>query len=514
MLAVTVATRALGRTSPGRLAGWLVLVAATASVFLYTTAFHEFWRDEVQTVLIARAVPFERLVSALRTEGVPPLVFVVLKVLDVLPTPYPLSALAAIGYATLLFGTYRLLLSITQSPARSMVATVAFAFTDTYFYELGVVVRQYGLGLGLALACAASLAQAIRSEQPRHARWGALFGALAASTTAHSACLAGAALLSFSIVRFAQKPALRSVAAPLCALPAFLFTFFVIAPYPDRAAENLAVAQPTVERAITEARALLIDSVLCPGWWHPETFDSLIRGIIELVKLAFAGALALGWRGLWRRPCLVAFYAAVVLLNGVTLLYIFIYRYSGAYRHHLFMFIPVMIIGVALSLAPSDSRGPGRLLQLVPLALLLPWFLYQFYVCGSDLVRDHEGAFSQTRAASSVFPADARVVIAGPDTLAAGLLFWRPDLSMRSLTSAGRSFRYMIADRRWHESAALDPILADECRRAPEVFVVGPGGQHPGVTGCATDVASQSPSLLSESFEVFKLSCACQLKGR
>jgi len=492
-----------------RRVAWVACGAAALSVFLFTARFHEFWRDEAQAALIARAVALQDLLPVMRREAVPPVVFLVLKATGILPLPFSLAALAALGFVSLLFGTYQLLLTVTGSPARSALATAALALTDTYFYELGVVVRQYGLGLGFALACVAYLGRAIVSDAPGDARRGAAFGALAVSTAVHPGCLAGSALLAYAVERLVRKRTLRSVVEPLCALPAFLFTFFLTMPY-DRTPEGVAVFHRTLTQAVALAWTYLVDGALCRGWWTPENLDPLKHGILAL---AGAAMVALALRRLpaaRRQPDVPAFYAVTLVLNTLTLSYIFVVRYAGFYRHHLFLFMPAMVIAVGCVASPDAPGERSRVPRWAPPALLLPWFLFQYWACGMDLVGDWRGAFSGTKAAAAALPPGARVVVAGQDWVGLGILYWRPDVSMRARSGKGRPFRYLVQDWEWHREVPLEPLLAEECRGADEVYVVAPDGA-PFEDRCAGVVLTPASLLPTERFTLLALRCACAL---
>jgi hypothetical protein len=494
--------------SRARYLAFISFAAGLLLLFLYTARFHEFWRDEAQTALIARAVPLGDLLHVMRNQAVPPVVFCVLKVVGVLAPPYSLSALAAIGFASLLFGTYQILLTISESAPRSALGAAAFALTDTYCYELGVVVRQYGLGLGFALACVAYLGRAIESDDRHDARLGAGFGALAVSTSVHPGCLGGAALLAYSVIRLARKRTVRSVVEPLCAVPAFLFTFFLLTPY-DRAPEMVGAFHRTFPEALAVVGAALLDGVLCRGWWTPQDIAPLKIAIVVVTCAGLSGVLLRNVHAMSRRPELLAFYAATFVLNTLTLSYIFVVRMAGEYRHHLFTFIPVMVVAVGLLLTSSEGQPRSRILGLASVALLLPWFLFQYWACGKDLGGDFRGAFSGTKAAAAALPRGARVVVAGQDWVGLGILYWRPDVSMRAQSSKGRPFRYLVQDWEWHEEVPLLPLLVDECHKSADVYLVAPGDTLPAETRCAAPILSASSLLPSEHFSLLGVRCAC-----
>jgi hypothetical protein len=494
--------------SGARLVAFGAFAVAALLLFFYVARFHEFWRDETQTALIARAVPLGGLLRVMRNQAVPPVVFCVLKVVGVFGPPYSLSLLAVLGFASLLFGTYQLLFTISRSAPRSALATAAFAITDTYYYELGVVVRQYGLGLGFALACVALLGRAIESDDSRDARWGAAFGALAVSTSVHPGCLSGSALLVYSVLRLARKRTAWSIVEPLCTVPAFLFTFFLLTPY-DRAPEMVGAFHRTFGEGLAVVGAALLDGVLCRGWWTPEGVAPLKVAIVFVTCAGLAGVLLLRLRATKLRTELATFYAATFILNTLTLSYIFVVRMAGLYRHHLFTFIPVMVAAVGLLLRSSEERQPSPALRFGSAALLIPWFLFQYWVCGLDLRGDFRGAFSGTKAAAAALPPGARVVVAGQDWVGLGILYWRPDVSMRAQSSKGRPFRYLVQDWEWHSEVPLPPLLADECRNATDVYVVAPGDSRPADIRCDAPVLTASSLIPNEHFTLLDVRCSC-----
>jgi hypothetical protein len=502
-----------------RIGCWLVLVGATVGVFLFSSRYHEFWRDEIQQALIARAVPFGNLIPTMRTEAVPEVLFLILKLLRFLPIPYSLSALAPLGYLSLLFGTYTLLRTVSGSPARSLVVTTLLALTDTYFYELGVVVRQYGLGLGFALACVGFLGRALQSNRRSDARWGAVFGALAVSTAVHPGCVAGAALLGYACLRLSQRPTLRAVVEPLCTLPAFLFTFYLIGPY-DRPPESVVEWHPTFFNSIDLAGTIFLDGVICRGWWtgwsylDPNAIPAPKLVATASVLAALLGLVALRFDGFRRRPKTTIFYATTFVVSAMCLGYIFIFRYRSAYRHHLFMFMPALVVGLAALVTPRNEAQETRrkkLLQASVVFAMVPWFLYQYVACAKDLTGDFREPFSGTKAAAAVFPKDARIVVGGDDWMASGILFYRPDLAMRAQSSLGRPIQYWLSDWHWHERVPLNPLLNEECRRASPrpIYLIVPHEVPRDLTACTRFVSAPSSHMPDESFSIYELGCAC-----
>ncbi len=493
---------------------------STVAVFVFTSTFHEFWRDELQAALIARTVPLGDLVPAMRIEAVPPVVYLALKAIRGLPIPYSLSVLAPAGYACLLFGTYRLLYTLSGSKTRSLVVTVLLGLTDTYFYELGVVVRQYGLGLGLALACMGFLGSALArrdDETSSDAWWGALTGALAGSTATHPACVAGAALLSYAVIRLAQRRTLRAVLEPLCALPAFLFTFFLISAY-DRTPGGLVERHPPLLDAMEVIGRTLADGLVCRGWWsdwrQPYAIDAPRLVAMGAVAIALVALVLLRLPALRRGTACALFYAGTLVLGGATLFYIFVVRYEGSYRHHLFLVMPALVVGLGAMLGrhpPREDHGAGRVAVGAIAGCFCVWFGYQYFACATDLLGDYGEALGSAKGASAVFPAGARVVIAGDDWMASGIEYYRPDIALRATTSMGRPIHYQIADWHWQDEVPLGPLLVEECSKASPapIYVIARGDAPDAIAPCARLVASPPSHLPTERFNVYVLPCTC-----
>lgn len=488
--------------------GLWFLVLLALSLALFVNAFHEHWRDEAQTLLIARSTDASELWWILRMEGVPPGVYLILKLLDVLFPTNALVAFAALGYLVLSFGTYQTLLTLSGRRTASMLVTCALAVTDTYFYELGVVVRQYGLSLGLALACVGYLGRALQTGAPRQAVTGGMLAALSVLTTVHAGCLAGGAVLGYTLFSLG-KMRVRSCFWPAAlAAPAFLLTFVVISHHPDRVPFSNETYQRTLDEAVTFLRQLVDNSVVAPGWWRPDTTVALKAWISR--ALIGAAALAALFAALERVAGARAwgFYTIALSTNSLTLAYIFAYRFSGSYRHHLFLVMPPLIALLGVALRLSGRACLGRMTMQWPLVAFAPWFFYQYYVCGVDLVRDHQGTFSQTRTLSGVLPRRAHVILNGSDH-GIGILLWRPDLKLRSTVSRGRRLRYIVPDKHWRKTAPLARLVAEECEAKAPVFVLSRTGLSGVPAACATRVEESQESLLQESYDVWRIGCTC-----
>jgi hypothetical protein len=497
----------------------LGMLACVSANFAFTSQFHEYWRDETQTMLIARAEGLGTLWHMLRIEGVPPIVYLAMKLCDVLPAPYSLAAFGAFGLAVLMLGCHVLVFALTRRHALALATALAFGATDTFFYELGVVVRQYGLGLGFALGCIGFLHTSLEAAS-RRAQWaGAACGALAVLTSAHSGCVAGGALLAFGALQLVRARSLRAVSPALSALPAFLLTFYIISPYALRTPEMLEPLTLTPDEKWRDAKLVLEHSVFPGAWWGHARSQAAERWmLVAIVTVGLVTACSAALRALVRPRfrAIALYYGMALSFSFAALMYIFLERNGGAYRHHLFLFVPGFVVAVGATLRRLYQAGSSRTLAALCALALIPWFGYQYYVCAFDLISDERERFSQTKEQALVFPQGAHVVASGGMELT-GMLYWRPDLTLRSLDGRGRRLRYMYPDIHWHTRARLEPLLEEECAEAPDSTFLArdPAGETVSarVTACLDQVSPQQPSRLKESFDVARLDCRCLRKS-
>jgi hypothetical protein len=494
------------RSAPRALAVALPAIA----LFAFGVRYHEPWRDEVQALLIGRDVPLSGLVHAMRLEGHPPLYHLLLKLFCVaLPAPVALAAAAALGFAALLAGTYHLLVVLSRRPRVALALTLALACTNTYAYELGVVSRPYGLGLGLVLGALGELLVALRLR--RSSRRATLLAGLAALTSAHAACVAGAALAAYAITASIRRRSLRPALPTLLALPFFAATLVCIAPYAQRTPASASAENPRLVGAWGLALMHLEKGTFAGGWWR----DGGVQWppdwpVFPVFALALALIAAVHLARRRRDRAASGFLLGFVALSWATLLYIFVAWYSGAYRHHLHLWIPALVIALGWL---AGTRAPPRW-ALAPLGaaalLLAPWMVYQLHMAWDDLAGDARGAFTQTKSAAALLPEGARVV--GDDDCAIlGLRLWRADLTLRSTRSLGRRFRTLVYDRDWHTRAPLGPLVAEECREAPDRTFLARHDQPTAAIppACLSLVQAHHGLQLTERFDLYRVDCAC-----
>jgi hypothetical protein len=495
-------------------------------VAAFDLLFHEFWRDEVGAMLEARAVPWGSLLEAMQYEGVPPLFYALLKVAGVfLPNPSALVATGALGFAVLLFGTYRLLVSISGAPRAAARFTLALSLTYAYGYELGVMIRQYALGLGLALLSFAYLRDALRATASRRLVWaGALAAGLATLTSAHAACVAGGGVLAFGLLSVVRRRRLRAWWPILLTLPCFALVVYLASPFPDRTPKGNAILHLRPQSALHMAAQALVDGVMPVDWWLFETLAGpLLFNVFALLRslalwsFLVGAAAALGARlgRLLSRWTVEAFDVLAVLASFPPLLEIIVRHYWGFYRHHLFLGMPLVVILVGWGLHARFAGAYAEEARRTGLSLLGPWFLLQVILAAGCVVLDALYPFSDTKGAARELAAGAHVV-ADSEWRTMGMLFWRPDIQLRAASSwNGKPFHYMRADRAWHVGTPLPPLVREECSRVPRrVYFAGGEASLGALATCARRVPHRKMQFGDhpetwESFDLFRMDCAC-----
>jgi len=127
---------------------WCVLSLYSA-IALITLRFHEPWADEAQAWLIARDLPFVKMLLQVKYEGTPPLWHALLWVLIRLRLPY--SQIGTVSAVTMIAAIY---LWLRYSPVSWLVRYIV-PFTFFLQYQHAVVARSYCLSTLLAFALAA-----------------------------------------------------------------------------------------------------------------------------------------------------------------------------------------------------------------------------------------------------------------------------------------------------------------------------------------------------------------------
>jgi hypothetical protein len=504
-----------------------LLALALAGLVAFDARYHEFWRDEVQPILIGQSVPLHRFLLAKRVDGHPPLFdLMTVPLVGVLSPLHRLLLSGAVGFGVLLYGTYRCILSICCRPVASLVLTVMLAGTSVYAYELGVVIRPYALGAGLALLTNAYLREGLRGHSLRPVVLGAAAGGLCLLTSTHAATLAGGAFVAFALVSFWRHRGVRHVLPTLAALPGLAVAAVVMMPFPGRVAEaNVDLKLPR-SAFVKMALQALSGGFTPQDWWvtasfgDPGVLDRIAtlrhwgqHGVLLAVAFCIVVRLTGGWRGY--RPLLV-YDVLAILVGWAALLEIVVNHYWGSPRHHVFFGLPVVVVVAGW----GASRGLGALpwASALALPLMAPWFAFQHWTCGRQLALDVELPFSDSKAAAALLPADAHLV-ADAMTYQEGYLLWRPGIVVRAGDQGGRRLGYVASDLAWHMGAPAPPMVHAECDEAPDrTYYSGPSYNLGALAGCLRLLRPASPhseqTRPDERFDLWQVDCPCIARGR
>ncbi|MGO9836538.1 MAG: hypothetical protein ACLP1X_20260 [Polyangiaceae bacterium] len=504
------------------LVGAGALAFAVVALVAFTGRYHEFWRDEVHQQLLAANIPLYRFFLTRRVEGVPTLLGLFLKAFaTVMPLHASLLLGGGIGYGALLCGTYRCVLSISRRPTASLVVTAVLAGTYMYAYEYGVMMREYGLGAGLGLATNGYLREALRGRSIRPVVLGTVTGALCACTGAHALTLAGGAFAAFGVMALWRDRGVRRIWPMLGALPFFALALYLALPFPGRTSEANVDAHRPAELFTRYAVQAISGSFTTQDWWvtasfgDPHVLDLIARlrhwGVIGIaIGVVYSTTLRLvpDWSDY--RPILLYDLLAVVI-GWLPLLEIVVNHYWGSPRHHGFFALPVLALLAGWGLQRGGGTAPWA--SAGALALLVPWFAYQYIVCVRDLDLEVRLPFSDTKEAAALVPPRAHLVVESL-TMQEAFMFWQPTLSVRGADNGGRHLGAIAPDPAWNLRVPIVPLVREECAAAPDAtYYSGAAWGVQSISRCLKLLRTATPhseqTRADERMDVWRVDCAC-----
>jgi hypothetical protein len=504
------------------LVGAGLLALAVGALVVFDARYHEFWRDEVQPILLGANVPLHRFLTAKKADGAPPLFdLLTVPLVGVLSPLYRLLLTGAVGFGVLLFGTYRCILSICCRRVPSLVLTALLACTYVWGYELGVVIRVYGLGAGLALLTNGYFREALRAHSLRPVVLGTAAGGLCLLTSTHAATIAGGAFVAFGLVSLWRHRGVKLALPTLAVLPCLAVVVDIMRPFSGRTSEaNVNLARSAGE-FVKLAMQALAGGFTPQDWWvtasfgDPGVLDFIARlrhwghwGILIGAAYSIGLRLTDGWKAY--RP-LLAYDVLAVLVGWAALLEIVVNHYWGSPRHHAFFAIPVVVL--VAGWGASQGFGALRWASAAALPLMGPWLAFQVVVLARDLALDVELPFSDTKAGAALLAPDAHLV-ADSLTYQEGYMLWRPGIVMRGGDHGGRRLGYVASDPAWHMGAAAAPMVRAECDQAPDrTYYSGPSGNLGALAGCLHLLRAATPHSEQlrpdERFDLSQVDCAC-----
>lgn len=482
----------------------------------YSLRYHEPWRDEAHTFVLAREVPLRLFLPVAHVEGAPMAFHLMLKVLGfVLPGQLALALGAAIGYAVLLFGIQQVLRAMEVSRPLAALGVLFLACTDAITYEFGIIARPYGFGLGLALLTIAELLRALDSRRPNELLLTAgVYAGCSTLMSTHAGCIAGAAVVAYGIAAVARGERLRAVLPLVAFVPCFLLEAWIIGETP-RAVPPTVVANPTWNYAVDLAKTFYLQGLGPTRWWFTQAeyaaYDA--RQVDVPMHLALVIATARAFFASRRSATRAGYALMTVFVSWLPLTYILVLRYGGWFRHWFHLWLPAIVFGL------GGLLGRSRLLpklsiavSLVGLYYILPWWQGQTWALQQTLERDRTEMFSETKVVAPLFPLGSRVV-GTYDWLIEPMLMWRPDLTMRASSGQGRYFRYIQPDPLWDERVPVEGLVTEECAATPTepVYLVSQSGMG---SRCLSHVEHPQRAEAWEHLEVYAVNCTCWAASR
>lgn len=354
--------RALGATDPRHdrmsLVLTLLAVAGWVTCVLYTTSYHEYWRDEVRPLSFAReAGSFLGLWEIVGRDGHPALWPVILYLLDgILPTNQVL------GLASLSIAFLAIVLFLWKAPLPLWVKCLA-VFSSVPLYEYSVMARNYGISMLLMF----SVAWLYRTRH-EHPLLLATALALLANTNAHSAGLAFVFAGIWALHEAQDRWHGRTVALPphlaiavgifLCGVGLAAYTVY----WPS--ADDYVISKVS-ERVSNESPFDLVAVLRFPA----DQFFDIIRPRHRAWQTAILLMLCAGLLGE-----LATFAGAVVAILGLSLFFDIVS--TGWYRHQALL-IPFILSAYWIATdrmtalgAADRARWRGQLLQFGQVAAL------------------------------------------------------------------------------------------------------------------------------------------------
>lgn len=444
-----------------------LLLAAWLAVVIFTTTRHEYWRDEVRVLSLARAAhsPLD-LYHLIRYEGHPILWYLILylghSIVDS-PLVLPIASIAIASAAVALF--------MLRSPFPLWLKAL-FLFSGLPLYEYSVMARNYGISM-LLLFLVASL------YRYRTTQWLplAIGLALLANTNIHATLLAFLLMLvwAWDELRARGSASDRTrggrllLAAGIVGL-GILLSVVEVSPPPDTVLTGF---YSTTPKAFASAFS---DAVLQPRTGFRNLFPSFLpwavgHAILYLVIL-----------GLLRRPVLSLAALGGLVAFGV----LFRVASPGAYRHAgVYLCFLLCLYWIAAD-EPKNGTGPRRGIRLVEvvgygaLTALILASVYRSRAVGIDI--NHQMSSSKALGA---------FLNAGPSFRDA-ILVPEPDYYIESLPYYAHNPIYLARERRfgttvtWSSAAAARLSLGELVSQAqqlkaryrrPVLVVLG----HPGV---------------------------------
>jgi hypothetical protein len=479
-----------------------------ACVCGFAISYHEMWRDELQSWLIARSSSsLGEMRESMRYEGHPALWYLLLYgVTRLTQRPEAMQLLHVVITSACVF-------VFARSAPFPRWARLCFALGYFPLYEYGVVSRNYSIGILFLFAAAALLPR--RRERP----WllGVLL-ALAAQANAMALIVAAAFAGTVFLEPWVSRAGRAGVTAALKTLgltaAGVLLAAMYVAPPADTGYADAWVLEPNRLRA-ERILGLFAKAMVLPtereglGDLWAATGSHHVAPLVSIVVIS----CMLPWL-LRRKVALIQFAA------GTSLLLMFFYtKLDGSLRHHGFLFVNVVLAlwyaevvrresAAAPEAANAGTRGDRLFLRIAAGVLFTHMALAAVAVW-----QDVSSVFSAGRATAEMLVAsdlDELPIVADPDAFMTSVLGYLPQ----------RTFYYPRGSRfgsfTRYDKARIDVDLTDEQvlaaarelarERRSTVGIVVARRIAPGIAPELVEVGCASADLVpAESYCVYRL---------
>jgi len=303
----------------------IAVTAVYAGLILFTTLHHEPWRDEAQAWLIARDASLPAFLKQMSYEGSPALWHLIQRPFARAGLPYVWHSILNVLIATAAIAVF------TRRAPFSRATKILFVFSYYTAFEYAVVARSYSLGLLLLFL----IADMHPRRLDRPIRYGLLV-LLLCNVNVFCLCIASALAVRFAyeLLRARRTGGVGKRACAGLGLMGLGLSLAVLQlmPAPDSVKHEMfrLFAPMNVPRAIRSA--------FFPSPGDKKTYE-LVAAVILIVVLL----------SILRRPGALF----IVFWSFAALLYIFVFKHSGARRHHAWLFV-VLVLGLWLARHEPD----------------------------------------------------------------------------------------------------------------------------------------------------------------
>lgn len=318
-----------------------VIVAVTIlgiwlTIVIFTETRHEFWRDEVRALSLARAAtsPLD-LFELTRYDGHPILWFLLLFIgKSIVDTQLilPIISISVAFAAVIIF--------LFFSPFPFWIRCL-FIFNALSFYEYSVIARNYGISMLLMFAVAM-----IYRNRGQYPLLLASVLALLANTNVHSAilvCLITALWVCDTIIE-QRTASVRVWSLSLYLSFAIVFASVLLCVVSSMPKEN-AILTSVYDFSVRDLWSSFVDAVLRPG----QTFSALMPKVLPLLVSLL---LYLAVLGLIHRPNLALTALGSLIAFGL----FFRLGYGGSYRHQgLFLVFLLVLYWIYIESLKNDK---------------------------------------------------------------------------------------------------------------------------------------------------------------